>query len=265
MKKIISFVLFVSMIILPISSCSSANRLSVSSDDYPKLSHMTAGEFDEEKAMTWFLDNPYSDYTCSVSNKNGELWISNQKLNNRSYIQQFNNGYFFGVDLGDYDGWVKYSPYNTALTGDDFQVVSNENCCGIISKDKQNGYILTGIRSHIIGGDSKGSMYTVTYDDTIKTWQWDKTISFEGFPMAYDFSSENDQFYVVTDKNILRIKNDNTVETVVSSDLIPYIGANSIVCIDDVLYCGTPMGVYSYNMSTQEEKWYPMEYEKYVQ
>ena len=226
---------------------------------------MTEGEFDEEKAMTWFLDNPYSDYTCSVSNKNGELWISNQDHEKRAHIQQFNNGYFFGVDLGDYDGWVKYSPYNTSLTGDDFQVVSNENCCAIIQKDNQNGYILTGVRKLLMDMTSKGSLYTVNYNDIEKAWQWDKVISFDGFPLAYYYSPEFDQFYVVTDENILQIKNDNTVETVVSSNLIVQMGANSIVCIDDTLYCGSPAGVYSFNLSSKEEKWYPMEYEKYVQ
>lgn len=58
---------------------------------------------------------------------------------------------------------------------------------------------------------------------------------------------------------------DFTVSTLVSGSLISKIGANSIVNLNGKIWCGSPMGVYCFDLQTQDETWYPMDYARYIE
>lgn len=266
MKRILVFVLMFCITVCSLSSCASKNTISVTSPDYPSLTKMIASSFDREQAQLATLpEYPYNDYQCVVSEENGVLCIRSQSQADGSYQKGFDNGYFLGVDMGEFDGWVKYYPYYTNVTGDsDVRLVSNENCCGIIKRNNQNGYILTGTRSTLSTMPSAGSVYVIHYSQDVAAWTWETKISLDGFPIAYYFSEGAHQLLIVTDQSILRITEQNEVETLIKSDLIKQIHANSIVCMDGIIYCGSPLGVYSFDPSNGVEAWYPMDYEKHV-
>ena len=110
------------------------------------MTKLYAGEFDREQANTWYLpENPYADNSCAVSIVDGALFISNAGIKQESHTVQFDLGYFVGVDLGGWDGWVKYHPYNSNVLSEAGGIlVSNENCMAIVRQNNKKGYLLTG-------------------------------------------------------------------------------------------------------------------------
>ena len=70
---------------------------------------------------------------------------------------------------------------------------------------------------------------------------------------------------ILTDENISVMSNEHTVSVLTESDLLKKIRANSIVVMNQTVYCGSPMGVYRYNLQNQLETWFPIDPEKYYQ
>lgn len=256
MRKIRIVGFFLSVFFL-LSSCNHGTRLSVCSVDYPTLRYLYADTFDYDMALEWFLpNNPYAEYSCAISLLNGELYVENPSESPTSFVEEFDNGYFVGLDLGEFDGWVKYYPYHSRLHEEDGIIVCKENCKGIIKVNSQRGYLLTGEYFQ-----SKGNIYLINFSDD--AWTWSEPILLDGYPLAYFIS--NDGFvYVVTDQNIVQITSNLEVEVIVQSELLASIGANSIVYKDDIIYCGSPMGIYSYSVSSNEEFWYPIHYDMII-
>lgn len=266
MKKLLVCFSLIFMLTPMFGACQfHSEKIKVHSLDYASLAYLEPGEFDADQSAVWYLpENPYREYACSVSVSNGMLLISNDSQERKTYLTQFDNGYFVGVDLGEFDGWVKYYPYYSTLpeAGEPKQV-SDQNCRGIITKDRRNGYLLTGDT----GGTSgvyQGSIYTLHYSEEEARWEWDLLETLDELPLAYSYDRERDMLYVATSGSVISVSGDNTVTVMVSSDLLKSIGANSVVFWEGSVWCGSPMGVYQYNIGEKKETWYPMDYQKII-
>ena len=262
MKKIISFFLICMISLLLLTAChQSPERIKVDSSDYASLKYLEEGVFDKEQLLNWY--NPeysYDGYTCYVSILDGNLCISNSNVRQQSFLQQFDNGYFFGVDLGEFDGWVRYHPYFSQYPESGYgALVSTENCLGIVAQDRRNGYIIT-----YKALSSSGTVYKIYYSEENKKWEWTLLKSFETTPMAFSYQKDQDILYIATSGTIVSISNDNHVSTIVESEILNYIDINSIVYNNDSLWCGSSLGVYRYCIEEREEKWYPMDYQAHI-
>lgn len=266
MKKLLAFALSIFMITQFFSACTSqSERIIVTSSDYASLKYLEPGDFDEEQSIYWnLLENPYCEYTCSVSISDGMLFISNYESRQKSYLTLFDNGYFCGVDLGEFDGWVKYYPYHSTYPeAGETILVSTQNCRGIIAKDRKNGYLLTGEYGGPFG-EYHGSIYNLHYLEDEKKWEWNLLKSINELPLAFSYEEDQDILYIVTSGSIISVSSDCQVTMIITSDLLSRIGANSIVYYDSSFWCRSPMGVYRYCIENEEEIWYPMDYKSHV-
>lgn len=247
-------------------SCDAKNTnvLSVVSHDYSWLKELHSGEFDEDLARVWTQnENPHRENHCYVTVEDGTICVNNKSDISTTYLMQFNYGYFIGVNLGEHDGWVKFHKYNSNVTSNGEGIlVANENCCGIIKNDMYSGYLLTVDYWEL--SDLTGRIYAIQTSQESKTWEWVKLASFEGYPYNCLASQEDECIYIVTDRSIISVSFTGSVNTIIQSDLLRKIGANSIVILDDIFYCGSPMGVYCYDKNSGIETWYPMDYNKYA-
>lgn len=250
-----------------------AMAIEVTSQDYPMLTTMEVGAFDPDRVRDWYVaeDNPYKQYSCSVSVEDGKLEISNKRNDNTGvYLQQFNNGYFMGVDLGEFDGWVRYFPYYSNLydlhpdiIGEPVVVVQ-QPCFGFIQQDLDHGYVLT----RGLNADENvyyGMIYELNgYRGKGGSWTWSEYASFEGVPQSFLYNQEDNSIYVATTAGIYLITDGGHVQTIVDSAVSGAIRANSMVLLDGSIYCGSSAGVYRYDMEKNLEAWYPMEYQSIV-
>ena len=257
-------VILILLFVIFVPSCSNSAPLLINSFDYPKLVQLKPGEFDSDIANDWY-SYEYAEYSCYVSINEGELLISNRTNETKVYTEMFNYGYFVGVDLGEFDGWVKYYPYNSIDLGEtDGTLVVAENCAAIVKRSNVNGYLLTSDYGGIIGNDDIGHAYELQYSTAKDDWTYEIIGPLGGRPLNCFYVEEEDKLYVVTTQNIVVITNAKQIEIIVESNLIKSICPNSIVFLEGTLYCGSPFGIYRYNISTGEEIWYPVDYSKVV-
>ena len=263
-KKI--FLITLSALLLILSSCSSFNTryLDVCSLDYVGLKKLESSAVDEALIKSWHLswENPYNEYVCCVSEKDGKLMISKSFENDTSFTMRADNGYFVGVDMGEYDGWVKYYPYPAVGDSDASQTVVSENCKGIIKIDNKNGYVLTGLR-HILS--DCGAIYKLSLPSIHEKWEWSKVADLSSVPMAYAYDDESNSIYIATALELLKYSiSTNTVTTLADVSLWEFSGATSMVILGGKIYLGMGMGIYEYDIATATTAWFPVDFEKYA-
>lgn len=263
-RKKAVFCFFITILLIVLISCKSNNYIKVSSYDYNGLKRLKEGDFSKETALTWGRpENPYDNYTCYVTVKNDELLISNSEPSYLSDVMPMNNGYFVGVDLGEFDGWVRYFPYYSAYpeSGESF-VVANENFGGFIKIDNNSGFAITYTYTMTPFDDGEGKVYYLSLKQ--KEWTYGTAITFSGIPRASSYVESEHVIYIVTTESILSYSVESQELSVLTeSTLLNYIGTNSVVKLNNNIYCGSPMGIYEYSLATGEERWYPMDYEQY--
>ena len=137
---------FLALIIIFVWSCSNdRNSLAVTSTDYADLNRMEAGAFDEKLARSWYdVNNPYWERNCHISYENGVLLVQDQDGEQEVYSFAGDNGYFLGIDMGEFDGWVRYYPYHSEQpeAGESVLVV-DQNAKGFCRIDNRNAYLFT--------------------------------------------------------------------------------------------------------------------------
>lgn len=264
-KKRTALLVLLTVILLMCSSCKSDKRtLEVTSYDYQGLKQFEAGEI-KARLIPWYsVDNPYIDYSCYITVENGKLKVENYIPDEESSIMWGNYGYFVGVNVFE-EGWVCYYPYAWywAEEVQEPQLVVGENCLGFIRLDKENGYVVTFERGYT---SCVAHLYSLEYSEAERKWVWNCEATIDDGINTYLFDPDEQCIYIFTNEGIecFSIK-DKTLRTVKMSRILKqHIYANSAVKLNGKLYCGSPMGIYEYDIDTDEEFWYPMDYEKYV-
>ena len=144
-------------------------------------------------------------------------------------------------------------------------------CCGFIQKDLDHGYVLTGRYESSAYTDKyimrfyRGTIHELTGDRKSGSWTWGEYASFDGFPKFFLYQPEDNSIYVATTQGIYLITDGGHVQTIVDSDVSGAIRANSMVIFDGSIYCGSPAGIYRYDMEQNREAWYPMDYASHVE
>ena len=141
MKKSVIVILLVLSLLIPTTSCTAPNSIEVTSMDYPSLTKMSPGEFDESLCWKYILANyKWHNYSCRLSVENGKLFVSNERVDiTDTKSEMFPDGYLLGTDFGEYSGWVRWCLYEELIYPEDRTpssketVLSEYNCRFIIS------------------------------------------------------------------------------------------------------------------------------------
>ena len=194
-------------------------------------------------------------YSCKLTMENNKVVV--HKLDNFEplFVEMFDNGYFVGIKLGEWDGWVRYYPYHTNLTDEDSMIVAQEGCCGIIPDpdDRHKGYIITNGGEY---GNGNGKVYGLTLENLERKWQWYLIGSIEGSPTAYHYLQDKKQLLIATTKAIISLSEENDqIEVIANLDYLR-MEPTSIVLLDNKVWCGLSAGFLTYDLSTHEETWY---------
>ena len=266
-----------------LTACTSANTIEVTSNDYPKLTKMEPEKFDFEEEMEREIadlnDENFVYRVCYLTVEDDSLRVENNVDYFRTTQEEtFNFGYLVGVNIGEFDGWVRWFPYHTSHYPEGESpksiLLSKENYSFIIKEDNDNAFIVCEIPTFGVNKDGETSGETVVYDfDVI----WDKNdgeagydiscteiARFAGAVTAYCLSEEDGCIYFATDMSIVKMTFDGKTEELVRIDYFHTIGVNSIVKFEGELYCGSALGIYRYNPETGESLWYPLDFEKYA-
>jgi len=277
-KSIIAVFLIASL--LTLASCSAPNTIEVTSMDYPSLTKMSPGEFDENLCSYYILANyKWHNYSCRLSVENGKLFVSNERAD-MPYEQHemFNHGYLLGTDYGEFSGWVRWClqeeliyPEGKRPTVEE-TVLSDENCRFIIRLERETDCAFVVLDTVCMMDDYEADTLVYRFERIRAGSGYDYSLEFTeiaslgGDCTAYFNSIEEECVYLATDCGIYKLNYDGAVETVVEEENFRYmVEITSIVLYEGELYCSSPLGIYRYNPETGESLWYPMDYEKYAE
>ena len=277
-KSIIAVFLIASL--LTLASCSAPNTIEVTSMDYPNLTKMSPGEFDESLCWKYILANyKWHNYSCRLSVENGKLFVSNERAD-MPYEQHemFNHGYLLGTDYGEFSGWVRWClqeeliyPEGKRPTVEE-TVLSDENCRFIIRLERETDCAFVVLDTVCMMDDYEADTLVYRFERIRAGSGYDYSLEFTeiaslgGDCTAYFNSIEEECVYLATDCGIYKLNYDGAVETVVEEENFRYmVEITSIVLYEGELYCSSPLGIYRYNPETGESLWYPMDYEKYAE
>lgn len=248
--------------------------------DYPNLTKMLPGEFDENLCSYYILANyKWHNYSCRLSVENGKLFVSNERsdMPNEQH-EMFNHGYLLGTDFGEFSGWVRWClqeeliyPEGKRPTVEE-TVLSDENCRFIIRLERETDCAFVVLDTVCMMDDYEADTLVYRFERIRTGSGYDYTLEFTeiaslgGDCTAYFNSIEEECVYLATDCGIYKLNYDGAVETVVEEENFRYmVEITSIVLYEGELYCSSPLGIYRYNPETGESLWYPMDYEKYAE
>lgn len=232
--------------------------------------HLEKAPFDKKRSSDWYLDNPYSFDNCFVSLKNGKLFISDSEENpkRKTFLYSADNGYFIGINLGHYDGWVRYYPYmSTYPEAEEPKLVCDEHCHGFEETAKNTAYLFTVFPNPDSNRSSKEDthIWVLSPDPVDYIWSWEVVGTVEGTLEIYYYDESEQLFYLFTTCGVFEYKlKDRMVTKRLASECLPYLDCNSAVRIGDAIFCGSSLGVYSFDLTSDCESWYPVYYEKYI-
>ncbi len=277
MKRIIIPIFCLIIVLMSCISCASPNTIEVTSMDYPNLTKMSPGEFDEN---LYWLDvvsrYQFGDYSCFVSVENGKLCVSNKKSDvPDTQSQMLNDGCLVGVDYGEFSGWVRWFFCEDLIYPEGKKpepteaLLSDKNCRYIIRHGNREAFVVLVDYSFVADEPSKTTVYMFkearekTGNDF--SLEFTELAEFDGDCTAYLYCEEKECIYFAHDRGITVMNFDGTAEDIVRDDIFRYMrDITSIVRFEDELWCGYAYGIYRYNPETEESFWYPMDYEKYV-
>ena len=277
-KSIIALLLIVSL--LTLASCSAPNTIEVTSMDYPNLTKMLPGEFDENLCSYYILANyKWHNYSCRLSVENGKLFVSNERADvTDTKSEMFPDGYLLGTDFGEYSGWVRWClheeliyPEDRTPTVTEIQL-SDKNCRFIIRPDRHADYAFVILDTYSMISDYSCDTVICRFERISDGSGYDYKLEFNeiaslgGECTAYLNCEEKECIYFVTECGIYKLNYDGTLETVTEDEIFRYmVQITSIVLYEGEIYCSSPLGIYRYNPETGESLWYPMNYEIIVE
>ena len=256
-------------LLLLLSSCGGTEKtLWADSCDYSRPLELKAAEIDREQIEKW-ADTEFEEYVCYVSISDGKLIISKSAETKESHIMAGNNGYFIGVDLGEFDGFIEYRSYHSAWSEDwtppvtaMSETVIPENCRGFVKADNTYGYALTGY-SHMF--TDEGAIYKLTFPTANSYYTCTKICELSACPRAYTYDGESEAVYIATTNELLLLSlKDDTVKVLADISVFSPLGTTSMVYTDGKIYIGMCMGIYEYDTKTNDSAWYPLDIEKYA-
>lgn len=239
--KIIKRLTIILFAVVFLASCrSGANEIEVTGD-ISGVEKLYASEYSFDRDA-----EPYF-----VSTVNNKLSLSNKRGDPKySHVMPGDNGYFVGITIGEFDGWVRYYPYYSfdPLVAGQEKVICEENCQGFIKIDNKNAYMFTGLA---LVTTEYGKVYKLNYSDET---DWTCNQIFEVDSVIIGSVYSNGTAYFITYNNLYSISADDEISEPLLD--VSQNSLTSITALDGIIYVGTFGGVLGYNQSTGDVTFY---------
>ena len=275
---LLSLLLCVSALLFACGTDEQHKTLTVYSDDYPgltSLAEVSWEEYEKEELSQWYDPHyRHHNHGCYVTVKDGNLIVSDTIPD--SMIKTFfgRSGYFFGVSMHVYDGWVRYSPYRDYEFTDRQVLITNHHCEGFVEIDDQNAFLMT-FNEYALTEEEReasGSLYRLTYvggDDPTQWWKWEVIATFPERPKTGYYDHETKLLYLVVYNRrkgndcLYSVTEDGTITRILEATWLFDLQPFSMVKQGNSIFFGSQPGILEYRLHTVEEHWYQMDYDAY--
>lgn len=269
MKRFLFLILTAVLVLCTLSACGGNETLKVKSVDFPEYTTIKSREINEDTLRDAYLglytaDDKYEFHRYYIYERDGDIVLTE---NRDEYSEPRNHqpaAYytFFGVDNGEWGGWVKYQRFATIENPEpEMKTVCNENLIGFICPTVRSDVIvLTGL-AHL--GLSCGKLRYMKYDNEKRDYDCTQEIDLGSCPKAWYSDYETGTHYIFcSEKVVIYNENGTHTEIVFKDDLIRYCGAFCVIRIDGLFYISNGSGIARYDIENNEFTWFPILIEK---
>lgn len=213
--------------------------------------------FDENN---WIAQNPpkkTSDewYDANYSKDSYIVYINKNKIHITKGEKEYNihykidEGYFYAANFGEYGGYLNFVPDNFIK-----YKVLNGNINNIFNY-KENIYALEGL-GHLGLNEGQIILLEKKYRPLSigKKWSSTKILDLNDAPKTYTISENNDLF-VITNNNLLVIKNMEQINYIIKEAFWSGLYPTSAIIQNDILYIGMRGGIAKVNLEDNNIVW----------
>ena len=245
MKKIAA--ILCAFMVISLSACSQPDirTMDVHMAQKTELVRLGNEKLPEYDTQAWHEANEAKNYSVSV--KGDRVYIGEAARPSDTKQLQVWNGYFTGIDYGEFGGGLDF----TSVEGT--YKLLDENVVDFIAVDKKY-YVLTGL-AHL--GMDRGKMYRLDFMDYNGRWAAKEILDLQSCPLAY-YLDNNNVIYMVTYDSLLHIRDEKISKVLVKDAFWRGLYPNSVLYLDGRLVIGMWGGVYTYQLSTGQQRWYPI-------
>lgn len=260
MKRLIAITAILIIFLTVLNSCHKTTALDVCYDDCNNFRFSKV----EQTARLYNEDDVFGPFF--LKSKSEKLYVYNFNVEGNSNTTMIvRNGFLLGVDAGEFGGFVKFCPLKGLEDKYSEELICNENFVRFLRIDENNIILFTGL-DHM--GIFKGSIWLITYNTDTDKHDYRKMLDIDGEALSVVY--EEGVLYVLQRTRLLKITNFEEIEELMQFDDLPIIKCNeagfysqdcpcSMVKIENMIYIGTLLGIYTYDVETSNMTWYKAE------
>lgn len=263
-----SAALFV-FLLCALAACGGRETLKLISVDFPDFTtvesrDITVKNLHEAERGLFTSEEKYEYHLFRIYERDGDIVLteSTDEFSEPGNYQPSAEYTFFGVDNGEWGGWVKYQRYATVENPEpEMKAVCSENLRGFISPaERRDVIVLTG-SAHL--GLDKGKLRYMRYDSEKRDYDCTQEIDLGSSPQAWYSDRETGTHYIFCfEKVVIYNENGTHTEIVYKDDLIRCFGAFCVIRIDGLFYLSNSSGIARYDIESNEFTWFPILIEK---
>lgn len=243
MKKSIAFLSLILIIMLSACNYEAPHPINVKTANRDQLNRLTNEGIPYVASKEWNTASKGKSYSVSIREDN--LYVEEAENKNGTNKLEINNGYFLGTNGGEFGGKLTFTSKDNTYT------ILEENIIGLINF-KNTYYVLTGLE-HL--SMNEGKMYRLEYDNQ---WTAKQVLDFKSCP--YAFYTDSYGFFIVTSDKLLYVQNEKISKILVENAFWKGLYPNSVIYHDICLVIGMRGGIYTYQLSTDQQRWYPIRF-----
>ncbi len=248
-------------------SCAKKDVLTIKSGYFTELE---AKEVDINWLRNLSNEDGYRGPIVQLTTYRGELHLKPYSLDRETSMILLDNGfYLYGLDLGEFDGWVSIcQDYRSQLEGYEGERLLTLNCVGFLEPSRETeafgethivpdgkiAYAFVYDYSRILA-ESKGYIYKLTIIDGEK-YTFEKFVELDSEPKAFLIDADNN-IIVATATSLNKVDPEGNVTQLFTADYWPYLQSRSVLEYEGAYYISTMSGILKYTIDTQEVVWYP--------
>lgn len=178
--------------------------------------------------------------------KNSPLSLYNKPMGDIVSLK-VSNGWIIGRDAGEWGGDLKWYSKRGYRKKEIYGMVHQLN------RFNNEIYAISGIYHMSL---SSGRLLNIEYDETKKEWTTNILYNFNEYPFVY--TKVGSYFYVITEKNFIRIDENNNVTYLYKDGFWSLMYPNSIIFFENCFYIGMRGGILKINISGDEieKQWF---------
>ena len=267
-RQVILIAIITLLIAFSLTSCSSAETISVRSTDYPHVTELKEAELNVEDIDQAIEDETNLGLFCGVSLSSSEaglepaLVINNYRLPSVSTLMG-NGGYFVGMHYTEFMSGLYFYPYSGSTSIEPLKL-TDDVCVALLPiigadgvPDRDCCYAVTSWNAYSKDNAYCSTVYKLMFPkDTTTKPVMEKICELSEPAVSATVCCGN--IYVSTQDSLYEVSPNGDFTKLSVPSAWQKLGINSMVALNNEIFIGTAFGVLRFSPTSKNYSWFPL-------